>query len=177
MQQDDGVAHLYLSTHSVFDTKKKGGEREHICMSHLYLTLVYTGKKSSVQGIGGDNRFLVCTHWAPTYSRAFLDSCDMSGATDVGFESRAAQRDATRCDATRPFDVELALLGGRDNVACEFTHPLRLSRPISLFRIQTRDERVADSRDVNGIGEFIQRCNLYSCYHTKNTIILAPCDL
>jgi len=47
---------------------------------------------------------------------------------DARRQLRAISARATRRGATRPFDVELALLGGRDN-AREFTHPCGLAFP------------------------------------------------
>jgi len=47
---------------------------------------------------------------------------------DARRQLRAISVRATRRGATRPFDVELTLLGGRDN-AREFTHPCGLAFP------------------------------------------------
>ena len=69
------------------------------------------------------------------------------------YENGAMWRDATRREArrgearrdeaTRPFDVELALHGGRDNVARVHSPSPWLSRRVSLFQVWTCDERVA----------------------------------
>lgn len=70
----------------------------------------------------------------PTFARIFGLLCHENGAT---------RRLARRGDATRPFDVELALHGGRDNVARVHSPSPWLSRRVSLFRVWTRDERIA----------------------------------
>ncbi|KYN37833.1 hypothetical protein ALC56_08032, partial [Trachymyrmex septentrionalis] len=56
----------------------------------------------------------------------------------------ARRGEARRGDARRPFDVELALHGGRDNVARVHSPSPWLSRRVSLFRVRTCDERVAN---------------------------------
>lgn len=81
---------------------------------------------------------------------------------------RAQQRQATRRDATRPFDVELAR-GGRDNVAREFTHPCQPSRrhiSLSRRRIRTCEServRVCPKTRDDSIRPEAPRCNLHYC--------------
>lgn len=126
-------------------------------MLHLHVTSVCTRgvpSREEVESTFGDRRLdgPPVNMRDSTFARAFLDFY----ATRVVYATtwhEATRRDATRrnarrgevrrSDATRPFDVELALHGGRDNVARVHSPSLWLSRRVSLFRVRTRDERAA----------------------------------
>jgi len=79
--------------------------------------------------------------WTPV--REWCDVTRRDATRRDATRGEARRGEARRGEATRPFDVELALHGGRDNVARVHSPSPWLSRRVSLFQVWTCDERVA----------------------------------